>query len=104
MLPAHLHAVLTHLNCVLWFVLQDSCQPDVWLQLVECCAADRDSHPALRSMAQQLAALRARDAEQSALVARQQHQLWEQDARIAVLEGQLQKALAAREQQALSDR
>ena len=65
---------------------------------------------ALRSLAQQLAEQGARDAEQSALVARQQQQLWgleqvvaEQGARIAVLEGQLQTAPAAREQQPLSD-
>jgi hypothetical protein len=94
-------------------VLQDSFKPDVWLQLVERCAADEDSHPmALRSLALQLAEQRTKHAEQSALVTQQQQQLWEQQqmlvdqgARIAALEGQLQEALAsARQQQPLSDR
>jgi hypothetical protein len=92
------------------YVIQNCYKPDVWLQLVERCAADRESQPmALRSLALQLAEQRDRDAEQSARVNRQQCQLWdleevvaEQGARIAVLEGQLQTAVAAREQEMLS--
>ena len=75
-------------------VLQATSAPDVWLQLLERCAADPDCQPtALRSLAEQLA-------EQKALTAQQQHQLAVQQqvaaaqgARIAALEGQLQQLL-----------
>lgn len=64
-------------------VLQAPLAPDVWLQLLECCAADPDCQPsALRSLAQQLADQRvltkqhaAQLSEQRALNAQQQQQI-----------------------------
>jgi hypothetical protein len=49
--------------CIVPHMLQDGSAPDVWLQLLERCAAEPDCQPqastALRSLAQQLAEQRA---------------------------------------------
>jgi hypothetical protein len=73
-------------------------RPDVRLQPLEHCGADPNCKPTvLRDLAQQLA-------EQRAVAVQQQQALSEQGARIALLEGKLQNALAsARQQQQPSD-
>jgi hypothetical protein len=94
--------------------VQDGSIPDVWLQLLERCAADPECQPTtLRSLAQQLSKQRTQSeqqlAELRAVVAHQQQQIAHlqqqqmqqlsacqqvaaaQDARFAALEGQLQQ-------------
>jgi hypothetical protein len=65
-------------------VLQGSgSTPDVWLQLLECCAAEPDCHPSvIRSLAQQLA-------QQRAAAEQQQQQNAAQQEQIVCLQGQL---------------
>jgi hypothetical protein len=99
--------------------LQDGHVPDVWLQLLERCAADPNCQPtALRSLAHQLSDQKAQSEQQAAelraVVAHQQQQIAclegqqkqqeqqllaqqqvaaAQGSRIAALEGQLQQLL-----------
>lgn len=70
-------------------VLQAGSGGDVWLQLLERCAADPDCQPtAMRSLAQQLA-------EQSALTARYEQQLSAQQQHMSAQE----QLIAAQQQQ-----
>ena len=65
------------------YVLQEGPAPDVWLQLLEDCAADPTCQPpAMRSLAQQLA-------EQRALTAELQQQVSDQQQQITGLQGSL---------------
>jgi hypothetical protein len=89
-------------------VLQEGPDPDVWLQLLERCAADPNWQPtALRSVAQLLAEQKALTAQQQQQMQVQQQQLSAQrqvvegqGTRITGLEGQLQ-AMHAQLQQLL---
>lgn len=107
-LAAHWHP----LHCLLQTTGR-GCAPDVWLQLLEVCAAEPRCQPtALRSLAQQLAqqkAATAQQLQQGTLIAEQQQQLAalqqvvvEQGAHyqalIAGLQGQLQELRAELQQ------
>jgi hypothetical protein len=99
--------------CVLLNVclLQEGPDPDVWLQLLERCAADPNCQPtAMRSLAQQLAEQRALTAQQQQQMQVQQQQLSAQQqvvegqgARITGLQEQLQ-AMQAQLQELLQQR
>lgn len=97
-----MHNILTLLllRCILQADAVHQSVP-VWLQLLECCAADPEGQPtALRSLAQQLAEKRALSGQQQQQIAQLQKQVsvqeqlsTEQAARIDVLELQLQVLL-----------
>ena len=76
-------------------VVQDGPDPDVWLQLLERCAAEPNCQPtALRSLAQQLLAQQQQITAQCQKLAVQQQVASKQDAQIAVLRGQLRAVQA----------
>jgi hypothetical protein len=97
-LADYLHAVLTVAARPSLMLQAVGSNPEVWLQLLERCAFHLNCHPTIvRDLAQQLA-------QQRAMVVQQQQALFEQGAHIAVLQGQLQSALAsARQQQPFLD-
>jgi hypothetical protein len=71
-------------------VLQNGPETDVWLQLLEHCAAEAGCQPAaLRSLAQQLVAQQQQIAAQQRQLVVQQQVASKQDAQIAGLHGQL---------------
>ncbi len=73
-------------------LLQADSAPDVWLQLLEHCAAEPDCQPtALRSLAQQLA-------EQKALTAQLRQQVLDQHEQLGDLQGLLQELRATVQQ------
>jgi hypothetical protein len=76
-------------------VVQDRADPDVWLQLLERCAAEPNCQPtAMRSMAQQLVAQQQQITAQQQQLVEQQQVASKQDGRIGVLQGQLQAVQA----------
>jgi hypothetical protein len=83
-------------------MLQDGSAPDVWLQLLERCAAEPDCQPAaLRGLGQQLAEQRALTTTlQQRVCAQEQLSAQQQTAaeQVAGLQGQLQELHAAVQQ------
>jgi hypothetical protein len=92
-------------------VLQEGDASDVWLQLLERCAAEPDCQPtALRSLAQQLAEQRALTAQHGHQLPIQQKKLLAQEQQIAGLQEQLsaqqlseERTLTTQLQQQVSD-
>ena len=91
---AHVVCLLLPVLTTVSAALQEGSASDVWLQLLERCAAEAECQPtAVRSLAQQLA-------EQKALTARHEHQLSTQQQQLLVQEQQiadLQEQLSAQQ-------
>jgi hypothetical protein len=91
--------ILVVLSLPIVSVLQEGPEPDVWLQLLERCVADRGCQPtALRNMAQQLVAQQQQSAAQQQVASKQDAQIAGLQGQLQVMQAQLQELLQRQQQ------